>query len=253
MNPMKILSWNVSGMRAIMKKGFMDFMKSSRPDIICLQEVKAQKEHVELKLPIYEQYWNPALRPGYAGTAVLSKIKPAKVKYGMGKKAHDKEGRVVTLEFPKFYLINVYTPNSGRGLPRLSYRQEWDKAFLSYMKGLDKKKPVMVCGDLNVAHKEIDLANPKSNKRNAGFTEEERTGFDKIINAGFVDSFREFHKGKGQYTFWVYFANARKRNVGWRIDYVLVSKRFMKHVKRSYILPKVMGSDHCPIGLEVKS
>ncbi len=249
---MKLISWNVNGIRAILKKGFLDFAKKEKPDILCLQEIKAHPSQVDSILEDYEQFWSDAKKKGYSGTAVFSKKKPKSVSYGIGIKEHGNEGRVITLEFDKFFLVNVYVPNAQRGLTRLKYRQKWDKDFLAYLKKLEKKKPVVFCGDLNVAHKEIDLANPKANVKNAGFTPEERAGFSKIIDSGFVDTFREFHKEAGQYSWWTYRFNARAKNIGWRIDYFCVSKRFMKNVKDSYILPKVIGSDHAPVVLELK-
>jgi len=250
---MKIISWNVNGIRAVLKKGFLAFVKKEKPDILCLQEVKAHPDDVDMALKGYEHYWSTAEKKGYAGTAIFTKQKPKAVKYGIGKRQHDKEGRVITLDFPTFFLVNCYTPNSGRGLPRLSYRKTWDKEFLSYLKKLDTKKPVILCGDLNVAHTEIDLANPKPNyNKTSGYTQTEIDGFDSLLKAGFIDSFRHFNKKPGNYTFWSQMFNARKRNVGWRIDYTIVSKRFIKKVKKSIILPKVMGSDHCPITVILK-
>jgi len=249
---MKIISWNVNGIRAVKQKGFEEFLKKENPDAICLQEIKATKEQAELELENYFQYWNSAEKKGYSGTAIFTKIKPSAVIYGIGIEEHDNEGRVLTLEFEKFYLVNVYTPNSKRGLLRLDYRQKWDKEFLKFLKELETSKPVVFCGDLNVAHKDIDLANPKSNKKNAGFTPEERDGFTNYLENGFVDTFREFNKEPDQYTWWSYMFNARAKNVGWRIDYFCVSKSFLKNVKNSEILPEIFGSDHCPIKIEIK-
>ncbi|HLC36603.1 MAG TPA: exodeoxyribonuclease III [archaeon] len=246
---MKIISWNVNGIRAVMQKNFLEFVENEKPDILCVQETKAHPDQVDEMLKDYEHYWNAAEKKGYAGTAVFTKKKPLSVAYDMEIKEHGKEGRVIALEFEDFILVNVYTPNSQRGLTRLKYREKWDEDFLKYLKKLEKNKPVIVCGDFNVAHKEIDLANPKSNAKNAGFTPEERAGFDKLVENDFVDSFREFNKEPKQYTWWSYMFNARKKNIGWRIDYFLVSKNFMKRVKKTEILDKVMGSDHCPVKL----
>jgi len=232
-----------------MQKNFLEFVENEKPDILCVQETKAHPDQVDEMLKDYEHYWNAAEKKGYAGTAVFTKKKPLSVAYDMGIKEHGKEGRVIALEFEDFILVNVYTPNSQRGLTRLKYREKWDEDFLKYLKKLEKNKPVIVCGDFNVAHKEIDLANPKSNAKNAGFTPEERAGFDKLVENDFVDSFREFNKEPKQYTWWSYMFNARKKNIGWRIDYFLVSKNFMKRVKKTEILDKVMGSDHCPVKL----
>lgn len=256
---MKIISWNVNGIRAVLKKGFLDFMDEHDPDIICIQETKAHKEQVELELDKYPyKYWNSAEKKGYSSTAIFSKHKPINIINDMGIEKHDNEGRIITLEFKDYYLVTVYTPNSKRDLSRLPYRQnEWDVDFLSYMKSLEQNKPVIFCGDLNVAHKEEDLANPSSNKTtksrpgNAGFTDEEREGFDNIINAGFIDTFREFHKGNGHYTWWSYMGGARARNVGWRIDYFCISPSLKSIMTDSSILPEVMGSDHCPIVLNI--
>ncbi len=247
---MKILSWNVNGIRAAQKKGFADFMTESNPDIICLQETKARPEQVELDLPEYHQYWNSAEKKGYSGTAIFSKEKPLSVKNDMDIPEHDTEGRVIAAEYSDYYLVTVYTPNAKRGLLRLDYRSEsWDPDFLAYMKELEKHKPVIFCGDLNVAHTEIDLANPKSNRKNAGFTDEERAGFDNILAAGFIDTFREFESGGGHYTWWSYMGGARARNVGWRIDYFCISPALRPRLQSAFILPDVMGSDHCPVGI----
>jgi exodeoxyribonuclease-3 len=248
---MQILSWNVNGIRAVLRKGFMEVFRHYKPDILLLQETKASSDSVQLLLQGYEQYWNSAEKKGYAGTAVFTKAKPLSVQYGIGSDLHDTEGRVIALEFPKYYLINVYTPNSQRGLGRHSYRQEWDRDFLKFMLKLEKRKPVIFAGDLNVAHKEIDLANPKTNKRNAGFTIEEREGFQRYIDAGYIDSFREFNKEPGNYTWWGYFHNLRERNIGWRVDYFMLSKSLRPRLKDAFILRDVMGSDHCPVGIEM--
>ena len=250
----KLISWNVNGIRAIWKKGFLEFVKAEDPDVLCIQEIKAHPDQVDQKLSEYgHHFWNSAERPGYAGTAIFSKIKPVSVHYNFGQKEnHKEEGRIITLEFTEYYLVNVYTPNSGRELVRLKYREEWDKLFLNYLKQLEKKKPVIICGDLNVAHTEIDLANPKPNyNKTAGYTQVEIDGIQRMIDAGYVDSFRKFVKEKGHYTFWSQMFNARARNVGWRIDYFLVSGKLGEKMKRAFILPSVMGSDHCPVGLEM--
>jgi exodeoxyribonuclease-3 len=249
---MKLVSWNVNGIRSIVTKGFYEFIERTDPDIICLQETKASPSQIELVLPDYKyQYWDTAEKRGYSGTAVFSKIEPINFTGGMDKPHHSTEGRICTLEFEKFILVNVYVPNSRRGLERLPYRQtEWDVDFLKHIRKLEQKKPVVFCGDLNVAHKEIDLANPKTNTKNAGFTPEERAGFDNIVNAGFVDTFREFTSEGGHYTWWSYMGGARERNIGWRIDYFCVSKKLMPLVKKSYIMPDVKGSDHAPVVLE---
>lgn len=249
---MKLLSWNVNGIRAALKKGFLDFLKKEDPDILCIQETKARPEQVDIVTPNYKHYWNSAEKKGYSGTVIFTKKEPLSIQYGIAIEEHDNEGRVITLEFKDFFLVNVYTPNSQRGLTRLEYRQKWNKDFLKFLRGLEKMKPVIFCGDLNVAHKEIDLANPKSNKKNAGFTPEERADFDKIVEAGFIDTFREFNKEPGNYTWWSYMFNARANNVGWRIDYFCISKELRKKLKDAFILPKVMGSDHCPVGIELK-
>ena len=256
---MKIISWNVNGIRAVLKKGFLDFMDEYDPDIICIQETKAHKEQVELELDKYPyKYWNSAEKKGYSSTAIFSKIKPIATIYDMDIEKHDNEGRVITLEFKDYYLVTVYTPNSKRDLSRLPYRQhEWDVDFLAFVKSLEKNKLVIFCGDLNVAHTELDLSNPGSNKTtksrpgNAGFTDEERASFDNIINAGFIDTFREYHEGNGHYSWWSYMAGARDRNVGWRIDYFCISSSLKSSMSNAYILPQVMGSDHCPVVLEI--
>jgi len=250
---MKFISWNVNGIRAVIKKGFYDFVDEYNPDILCIQEIKANKEQVELNLPNYPyQYWNSAEKKGYSGTAIFSKIKPINVRNDMDIKKHDNEGRIITAEFTNYFLVTVYTPNSKRELLRLDYRQkEWDIDFLKYLKKLETIKPVIFCGDLNVAHKEIDLKNPKNNHRNAGFTIEEREGFDNYVNAGFIDTFREFEAEGGHYTWWSYMFQARSRNIGWRIDYFCISKILRSIIKSSYILKDVMGSDHAPVVMEI--
>lgn len=250
---MKLISWNVNGLRAVLDKGFLDFVKREDPDILCLQETKANPEQVSLELPQYRQHWNCAVKKGYSGTLTLSKSEPLSVSCGIGIEKHDQEGRVLTLEFSDFYVVNVYTPNSQRGLTRLPYRtEEWETDFLAYLKDLEKKKPVIFCGDLNVAHKEIDIANPKGNRRNAGFTDEERSCFDNVIAGGFIDTFREFCQDGGQYTWWSYMSNARAKNIGWRIDYFCISPTLRPRLKSSTILCEVMGSDHCPIVMEIE-
>ncbi len=254
---MKLISWNVNGIRASIKKGFFEFVKKQKPDLLCLQEVKISSaleaelsEIFKKELPGYEQFWNHAQKPGYSGTLILSSVKPLRVSLGINIPKHDQEGRVVTLEFKDFYLVNVYVPNSQRELTRLPYRtKEWDVDFLKYLKNLEKKKPVIFCGDLNVAHQEIDLANPKANVKNHGFTPEERAGFDKIIQASFIDTFREFNKEGQHYTWWSPMGNCRARNIGWRIDYFCISPNLRPFLKDSFILKDVMGSDHCPIGI----
>ncbi|MBG0768606.1 exodeoxyribonuclease III [Methanococcus maripaludis] len=246
---MKMLSWNVNGIRACLKNGFMDFLERESPDIMCIQETKVQSGQVQLGLDGYFQYWNYAERKGYSGTAIFTKIKPNNVILGMENSEHNNEGRVIALEFDEYYLVNVYTPNSQRGLTRLEYRQKWDEDFLSYIKTLETKKPVVFCGDLNVAHKEIDLKNPKTNVKNAGFTPEERNGFDNIVNSGFLDTFREFNKEPDNYSWWSYRFNARAKNIGWRIDYFCISKSLKGNLKDAFIMPEVMGSDHCPVGI----
>ena len=249
----KIISWNVNGIRAAQKKGFDAFIEKENPDIICVQETKAHPEQVNIGLDDYKyKYWNSAQKKGYSGTAIFSKIKPIEVEYNLNIDKHDQEGRVITLYFNNYNLVTVYTPNSKRDLSRLAYRQkEWDIDFLKFLKRIENDNPVIFCGDLNVAHKEIDLKNPKTNKRNAGFTDEERSGFDNYIDAGFIDTFREFNKEEGHYTWWSYMFNARAKNIGWRIDYFCVSQILKTKIKNSYILPDVMGSDHAPVVLEI--
>jgi exodeoxyribonuclease-3 len=252
---MKLISWNVNGLRSVSKNGFVDFVEKEKPDVLCLQETKTAGELVEIafKKKEYEVHWSHAKKKGYAGTAVFTKVKPLSVTEGIGAKKHDEEGRTLTCEFKDFYLVNVYVPNSKRDLSRLPYRhQEWDPDFLKYLKKLEKKKPVVFCGDLNVAHTEIDLTYPKSNIKNHGFTPEEREGFDALVKAGFLDTFREFEKGGGHYSWWSRFANCRARNIGWRIDYFLISKSLRPRLKKAFILPEVMGSDHAPVGIELK-
>lgn len=250
----KLISWNVNGIRAVLGRGFLDFMTGCGADVICLQETKANPDQVsEVDWPDgYERFWNAAEKKGYSGTAVFTREKPVNVILGMGKPDLDTEGRVVNVEFADFFLVNVYTPNSKRELLRLDYRtREWDPAFRKHLRKLEKKKPVVFCGDLNVAHKEIDLANPKTNVRNAGFTIEERDEFSKHLDAGYVDSFREFEEGPGHYSWWSYRSQARERNIGWRIDYFGVSTKLRDRLKSAAIHPDVTGSDHCPVSIEL--
>lgn len=249
---MKLISWNVNGIRSVLRKDFGKFVQKEDPDILCLQETKMGKEEVKIDLPQYQEYWNSPKRPGYSGTAIFTKIKPLGVTFGIHNAQHDDEGRVITAEYKDFYLICVYTPNSKRDLSRLGYRQQWDKDFLAHAKKLEKKKPVVFCGDLNVAHTEIDLTHPNTNRKNHGFTDGERAGFDEIIKAGFLDSFREFQKAGGHYTWWSQMNNCRKRNIGWRIDYFCISKSLRPRLKSAKILSHVMGSDHCPIAIELR-
>lgn len=249
---MKLISWNVNGLRAICKKGFEKFFNEIEADIFCIQETKMQEGQIKLDLENYKQYFNYAVRKGYSGTAIFTKIEPKNVTYGIGIEEHDQEGRVITLEFEKFYLVNCYTPNSGRELARLDYRMTWEEEFKKYLKKLDEIKPVIICGDLNVAHKEIDLKNPKTNRKNAGFTDEEREKISKLLEAGFTDTYRKLYPDKeNSYTWWSYMGNARAKNIGWRIDYFLTSNRICDKIKEAYIFDKVLGSDHCPVGLEI--
>lgn len=251
---MELLSWNVNGIRSVLGKGFADFFSGHQPDVLCLQETKAHPDQVTDMLwsAGYHQFWNAAEKKGYSGTAVFTKEKPVNVTYGVGQAELDNEGRVINAEFKDFFLVNVYTPNSQRGLTRLDFRtRQWDAAFRQHLKKLEKAKPVIFCGDLNVAHKEIDLKNPKSNLRNAGFTIEERTSFDETLAAGFLDSFREFEPGPGHYSWWSYMNDARARNIGWRIDYFCLSKKLRPRLKKAWIMPQVMGSDHCPVGIKL--
>lgn len=249
---MKLLSWNVNGIRAAIKKGFLTFVEEEKPDIICLQETKANQEQVNFELDGYHQFWNSAEKKGYSGTAIFTKIKPDNVLNGLNMEEHDKEGRVITAVFPDFYLVTTYVPNVKRDLSRLDYRQQWDKDLLSYLQGLEKTKPVIFCGDLNVAHNEIDLARPVQNRGNAGFTAKERLGFMKFLEHGFVDTFRHFNQRPHHYTWWSYMHNARKKNIGWRIDYFCTSKSLIDRVENAFILPNVYGSDHCPVGIVLK-
>jgi len=252
---MKLVSWNVNGVRSALKKGLAEFMEKSRADVFCLQEIKCHPGDVQhVKWPAgCEPVWNPAQKKGYAGTAMFFRSQPLAVTFGIGDAAHDAEGRVITAEYPDWYFVTVYTPNSQRGLARLDYRvNQWDPAFLAFLRRLEKRKPVVFCGDLNVAHAEIDLANPKSNRRNAGFTDEERESFSRLLASGYVDTFREFEKGPGHYTWWSNFAGCRARNIGWRVDYFVASAALRPRLKRAWISPEVMGSDHCPVGLEIE-
>ncbi|MDD7262575.1 MAG: exodeoxyribonuclease III [Fusobacterium mortiferum] len=249
---MKLISWNVNGLRACVGKGFLDYFKEQQADIFCLQETKLQEGQIELELDGYHQYWNYAEKKGYSGTAIFTKEKPISVHYGIGIEEHDKEGRVIKLEFEKFYMITVYTPNSQEKLARLDYRMKWEEDFKSYLLELDKKKPVIVCGDLNVAHKEIDLKNPKTNRKNAGFSDEEREKMTKLLESGFVDSFRYFYPDKTDiYSWWSYRFSARAKNAGWRIDYFLVSDRIKENMKGAEIHTEILGSDHCPVLLNI--
>ena len=249
---MKLISWNVNGLRSVLRKNFLEFIEHEQPDVLCLQETKCGPDDVEsLWTRRYFVSWNCAARKGYSGTATFSKTRPLSVTTGIDREDHDKEGRVLTTEFEQFLLVNVYVPNSKRDLSRLAYRQEWDREFLAYLKKLECKKPVVFCGDLNVAHAEIDLANPKANVRNHGFTPEERAGFDSFAHAGFIDAFREFEKAGGHYTWWSPMAGVRSRNIGWRIDYFLISAALRPKLKHAFIRPHVLGSDHCPIGIEL--
>ena len=249
---MKIISWNVNGIRSALGKGLLEYLESVEADVICLQETKARPEQVPHHFGGYHVFWNSALKPGYSGTAILSRKKPLSVSYGIDRPEHDKEGRVITAEFEDFHLVNVYTPNSKRELTRLDYRtREWTPAFNEHLLELQKSKPVIFCGDLNVAHKDIDLARPKENMRNAGFTIEEREAFDQTLNAGFIDTFRQFEPSTGHYTWWSYQNGARERNIGWRIDYFCVSETLKPHLKNAWIHSHITGSDHCPVGLEI--
>jgi exodeoxyribonuclease III len=249
----KLLSWNVNGIRSVLKKGFVEFVKKEKPDVLCLQETKAPEKALDAVLSEYHAFWNNAKKPGYAGTALFSKTEPLAVRNGIGIPKHDSEGRVQTAEYDGFFLVNVYVPNSQRTLNRLPYRtREWDVDFLRYLKKLEKKKPVVFCGDLNVAHTEIDLTNPKSNVKNHGFTPEERAGFDKVLKSGFVDTFRVFEKNGGHYTWWSRLNDCRRRNIGWRIDYFCISASLKPKLKRAFILKDVQGSDHCPVGIELR-
>lgn len=249
----KMISWNVNGLRACMQKGFMEYFRQADADVFCLQETKLQEGQITLELPGYYQYWNYAEKKGYSGTALFTKKEPLKVTYGIGVEEHDHEGRVITAEFDDYYVVTVYVPNSQRELARLDYRKEWEAAFLTYIKSLDEEKPVIYCGDLNVAHQEIDLKNPKTNHNNAGFTDDERKCFGKVLESGFIDSFRYFYpEVKEAYSWWSYMFQARAKNAGWRIDYFVVSKRLQERLQDAKIHAQVQGSDHCPVELELK-
>ena len=250
---MKLISWTVNGIRACVQKGFLDFFNEVDADIFCIQESKLQEGQINLELEGYHQYWNYAEKKGYSGTAIFTKKEPISVYYGLGIEEHDREGRVITLEFEDFYMITVYTPNSQNGLARLDYRMKWEEDFKNYLKNLEKTKPVIVCGDLNVAHKEIDLKNPTTNRKNAGFTDEEREKFTELLNAGFIDTFRYFYPDtKGIYSWWSYRFNARKNNAGWRIDYFITSESLKDRLESAKIHTEILGSDHCPVELIIK-
>ena len=249
---MKLISWNVNGLRAVLRKNFLEFLGAEQPDVLCLQETKCGPDDVEQLWPAkYTTWWNCAEKKGYSGTAIFSKIRPLKVTPHVGITEHDREGRVLAAEYADFFLVNVYVPNAKRDLSRLTYRQKWDADFLRYLKKLERKKPVIFCGDFNVAHTEIDLANPKANIHNHGFTPEERAGFSAFVRAGFVDTFREFEPGGGHYTWWSQMGGARARNIGWRLDYFLISAALRPRLKSAFIRHKIEGSDHCPVGIEI--
>ena len=250
---MKFISWNVNGLRACLGKGFSEFFQQSDADFFCVQETKMQPHQAELDFPGYEQYWNSAVKKGYSGTAVFTRHTPLSVRLGMNKEEHDQEGRLLTLEYPDFFLVNVYTPNSQRELARLDYRMQWEDDFRRYLASLDAEKAVILCGDINVAHQEIDIKNPKSNRRNAGFTDEESGKMSELLMEGFTDTFRYLYPAReNAYTWWSYMMKARDRNVGWRIDYFLVSNRLQAQIKEAMIYSEILGSDHCPVGLELK-
>ena len=250
---MKFISWNVNGLRACVQKGFLDFFNEIDADFFCIQESKLQEGQIDLDLPGYQQYWNYAEKKGYSGTAILARETPLSVSYGIGMEEHDHEGRVITLEYDQFYLVTCYTPNSQNELARLPYRMTWEDAFLAYLKELDAKKPVILCGDLNVAHEEIDLKNPKSNRQNAGFTNEERSKMTTLLNAGFTDTFRHFYPDtEGIYSWWSYRFKAREKNAGWRIDYFITSKRLDDQLEKAAIHTEVFGSDHCPVEVDIQ-
>lgn len=250
---MKLISWNVNGLRACVTKGFLDYFHKVDADVFCVQETKLQEGQIELDLPGYKQYWNSAEKKGYSGTAIFTKTEPLSVSYGMGIEEHDREGRIITAEFEDFYVVTCYTPNSKRELLRLDYRMIWEDAFRAYLKGLEEKKPVIMCGDLNVAHKEIDLKNPKTNRRNAGFTDEERGKMTELLENGFTDTFRYFHPdASDRYSWWSYMFKAREKNVGWRIDYFITSKILNDRLVSADIHHDIMGSDHCPVELVIQ-
>ncbi|WP_346354357.1 exodeoxyribonuclease III [Azotosporobacter soli] len=249
---MRLISWNVNGLRACLGKGFADFFTGIDADIVCLQETKMQEGQAKIDFPGYRQYWNSAVKKGYSGTAIFTRLEPLSVRYDLGQSEHDQEGRVICLEFESFFLVTVYTPNSQRELARLDYRLQWEDDFRAYLQELDRQKPVILCGDINVAHQEIDLKNPKTNRRNAGFTDEERGKMSELLAAGFTDTFRHLYpEQEDAYTWWSYMMKARERNIGWRIDYFLISDRLRSELKDAKIYPDVMGSDHCPVGLEI--
>ena len=249
----KLISWNVNGLRACVTKGFLDYFREADADVFCLQETKLQAGQIDLPLPGYHQYWNYAEKKGYSGTAMFTKEEPLSVSCGIGAEEHDKEGRVITAEFPDYYVVTCYTPNSQDGLARLPYRREWNAAFLAYLKELEEQKPVVFCGDLNVAHREIDLKNPKTNRKNAGFTDEEREDFTALLDAGFIDTFRYFYPdAEGIYSWWSYRFKAREKNAGWRIDYFCVSESLKDRLESASIHTEVYGSDHCPVEVVLK-
>jgi exodeoxyribonuclease-3 len=251
-NKVKLISWNVNGLRSVLRKNFLEYLAEENPDVLCLQETRAGPDDVEQLWPAtYTTYWNVALKKGYSGTAIFTKTRPLQIEGGIGTAEHDSEGRALTAEYRDFFLVNVYVPNSQRELTRLPYRQEWDRAFLRHLKKLRRRKPVIFCGDLNVAHTELDLANPKANVQTHGFTPEERSGFSGFLKAGFLDTFREFETGRGYYTWWSPLAGVRERNVGWRIDYFLISASLRPRLKSAFIRCDVFGSDHCPVGIEI--
>jgi len=250
---MKFVSWNVNGIRAAVSKGFEEFFYEMNADIFCIQETKCQPDQIDLEFDGYSSFWNSAEKKGYSGTVIFTKIKPVDVRFGLDIEEHDKEGRIITLEFEKFYIVNIYTPNSKRELERLDYRQIWEDEVRKYLLDLNKNKPVIMCGDLNVAHKEIDLKNPKTNRRSAGFTDEERNKMTELLDSGFVDSYRKIYPQKEEvYTWWSYMRNARERNIGWRIDYFITSKDVEDRIEEVMIYPEIMGSDHCPVGLIIE-
>ena len=250
---MKLLSWNVNGLRACLKKGFGESMAALSPDVICLQETKMERGQAAVELPGYHEYWNSADKKGYSGTAVFTRQEPISVAYGMDLDRHDHEGRLITLEYPEFYLVNCYTPNAQDGLARIDYRMEWEDDLRAYLISIDKAKPVVYCGDLNVAHEEIDLKNPKTNRGNAGFSDQEREKMTALLSSGFADTFRRLHPElTGAYSWWSYRFHAREKNAGWRIDYFIVSERLMERVENAAIHPEIMGSDHCPVSLELR-
>ncbi len=249
---MKLVSWNVNGLRSILRRNFLEYLQAEEPDILCLQETRTGPDDVEQLWPSsYTTYWNTGSRKGYSGTAIFTRERPLRVTRGIGVPAMDGEGRVLTAEYPEWFVVNVYVPNSQRALTRLPFRVQWDQAFLRYLRKLEETRPVILCGDLNVAHREIDLANPGRNAGSHGFTREERAGFSALLEAGFIDTFREFEPGGGHYTWWSPFANARARNIGWRIDYVLISAALRPRLRSAFIRPEVRGSDHCPVGIEM--